>query len=108
MTDIRVESAGTTPVETVHPKARSVATGMGVDIGVDPPRSYGEVRFRPDLVVSVCDLAHEAPMPFDAPRLHWSIPDPVPVGRVEAFRSAFEQIRDKVGRLAETTKGESR
>jgi protein-tyrosine-phosphatase/DNA-binding transcriptional ArsR family regulator len=106
--EMLVESAGTEPARRVHPKARAVAARMGVDIGTARPRSYGDVGFQPDLVVSLCDLAREAPTPFDAPRLHWSIPDPVPVGRVEAFRVAFEQIRDRVGMLAEMTKGGTR
>ena len=108
LSDLHVESAGTRPGDTVHPKARSVAARMGVEIGVDRPRSYAEVQFRPDLVISVCDLAHEAPMPFDSPRLHWSVPDPVPVGRVDAFRSAFEQIQDRVVQLAVMTNGDTK
>jgi ArsR family transcriptional regulator, arsenate/arsenite/antimonite-responsive transcriptional repressor / arsenate reductase (thioredoxin) len=58
------------------------------------------VRSTPDLVVSVCDRAHEQHAdPADVPRLHWSIPDPVGRGD-EAFEAAFGQLSERIDRLA--------
>ena len=53
-----------------------------------------------DLVVAVCDRAHEELGTHAPDRLHWSVPDPVPVGTDEAFEHALELIEDRVGRLA--------
>jgi protein-tyrosine-phosphatase len=42
------------------------------------PRHISDVRHQGDLVVTVCDLAHEELA--EATAVHWSIPDPVPAG----------------------------
>lgn len=94
------ESAGTSPADEVHPKAVSVAAGLGVDLTGAQTRGYGDVATEPDLVVSVCDRAAEEARPWDAPALHWSIPDPVVSGRLDAFRRAFAEISERVGTLA--------
>jgi ArsR family transcriptional regulator, arsenate/arsenite/antimonite-responsive transcriptional repressor / arsenate reductase (thioredoxin) len=46
----------------------------------------------------VCDLAHEELA--EAAAVHWSIPDPVPVGDPGSFDAALAQLADRVGRLA--------
>lgn len=97
--DIEVQSAGPLPADRVHPKAVSAAAEMGIALATGHPKPYDQVRGAPDLVISVCDRAREAPMPFRAARLHWSIPDPVEVDRVEAFRIAFGTISRRVDRL---------
>ena len=53
----------------------------------------------PELLVSVCDLAREADLPDAERHIHWSIPDPVAVGRIGAFRSAFDDIEHRVDSL---------
>lgn len=85
-------SAGLRPSDSVHPRAIEVAREHGLDLSGAVPKSYDSVRVRPDLVVSVCDRACEAPIPIPAERLHWSIPDPVESGRLDAFRSAFQDV----------------
>ena len=55
-----------------------------------------------DLVVSVCDAAHEELVETGREHLHWSVPDPVRVGTDEAFERAYEMVAGRVGRLAET------
>ncbi|MEX1124427.1 MAG: ArsR family transcriptional regulator, partial [Acidimicrobiia bacterium] len=76
-----VQSAGPNPRQAVHPKAIKVGTEMGVDLSTHKPKGFSEVTGSPDLVVSVCDLAVESDIPFEARILHWSIPDPVETGR---------------------------
>lgn len=57
-----------------------------------------------DLVVAVCDNAHEhladhtnAPATVvDGARLHWSVPDPTPVGPGDAFDRAFRDLAERV------------
>jgi protein-tyrosine-phosphatase len=103
--DLDVQSAGTIPADRIHPKAISTAAGMGIELASGRPKPYDEVRGAPDLVISVCDRAREAPMPFMARRLHWSVPDPVEIDRVDAFRTAFGTINDRVDRLVEAMEG---
>ena len=97
------DSAGADPVPRVHPKAARAATAFGVDIAGEIPKGYDAVAVQPDLVVSVCDRARESWLPFSAPRLHWSIPDPVRLGSQDAFRSAFADIAERVDQLAKAS-----
>jgi protein-tyrosine-phosphatase/DNA-binding transcriptional ArsR family regulator len=103
---VRVQSAGPNPRPSVHPKAIQVGAELGADLSGHRPKGYSEVAGSPDLVVSVCDLALEATIPFHVQRLHWSIPDPVETGRVEDFRSAFTEIDRRVGLLADAIDNE--
>lgn len=102
----RVQSAGPNPRQSIHPKAVKVAAEMGVDLSGQAPKGYSEVAGSPDLVVSVCDVAVESLIPFDARRLHWSIPDPVETEHIEDFRSSFTDIDRRVGQLAEAMENE--
>jgi ArsR family transcriptional regulator, arsenate/arsenite/antimonite-responsive transcriptional repressor / arsenate reductase (thioredoxin) len=91
-------SAGHRPADAVHPLAREVAAAHGIDLtGV--PQGYDTIASPPDLVVSVCDRAHEAGVPFDVPTLHWSVPDPSTGDRC-AFEAAFEELADRIDVLA--------
>jgi ArsR family transcriptional regulator, arsenate/arsenite/antimonite-responsive transcriptional repressor / arsenate reductase (thioredoxin) len=62
------------------------------------PRSVGDVRHDGDLVVTVCDLAHEELGGLAA--VHWSVPDPVPVGDQESFDAALGELDRRVALLA--------
>ena len=97
------DSAGTIPAGRVHPTAVRVAGELGLDLASASPKGYDAVIDAPDLVVSVCDRAREADIPFEARSLHWSVPDPVGAGTVEAFRSAFADLCRRVDRLASST-----
>jgi protein-tyrosine-phosphatase len=103
--DLPVQSAGTTPADVIHPMARSAASELGVELTGSVPRAYAEVSGTPDLVVSVCDKAREAPTPFRGRSLHWSIPDPVTIGRPDAFMTAFSAIASRVDRLVDAIEG---
>ncbi len=94
------ESAGTAPADRVHPAAVREASAFEIDLSGARPRGYDAVTATPDLVVSVCDRARESGLPFDAPALHWSIPDPVLAGTAEAFHAAFADLEARVDRLA--------
>ena len=91
-------SAGVSPAAHVHPLAVDVAAARGLDLSRARPRGYDEVQERPEVVVSVCDRAREGGLPWDAPRLHWSVPDPVGHGR-EAFEEAADELERRVARL---------
>jgi protein-tyrosine-phosphatase len=103
-TELPAASAGSEPAPRVHPGAVRAAADFGLDLAGAVPRGYDAVTEAPDLVVSVCDRAREAGVPFDAPALHWSVPDPVRTGTGAAFRAAFADIADRVERLAAATR----
>jgi protein-tyrosine-phosphatase/DNA-binding transcriptional ArsR family regulator len=99
-TGMEASSAGSQPARTVHPRAIRVASEFGVDISSSQPAGYETLPASPDLVVSVCDRAFEAGIPAGRAHVHWSVPDPVPSGTLESFRSAFAEIADRVDHLA--------
>jgi protein-tyrosine-phosphatase len=94
------DSAGAQPADGVHPKAVRAAAEVGIDLTAARPKGYEAVTEAPDLVVSVCDRAWEAGLPYEAPALHWSVPDPVRPGTLDAFRTAFADLGGRVDRLA--------
>ena len=93
-------SAGQDPAEQVHPLAVRVGQTHGLDLTRARPQGYADVEVKPGLVVSVCDRAREAEPPFDAPLLHWSVPDPANRGRRRDFEDAYAVIERRVARLA--------
>ncbi|MFZ0012579.1 MAG: ArsR family transcriptional regulator, partial [Acidimicrobiia bacterium] len=93
-------SAGSDPAPAVHPHAVKVAAEFGVDISTSSPGGYERITAPPDLLIGVCDRAWEAGVPVAKRRLHWSVPDPVESGRVDAFRSAFSDLARRIDHLA--------
>jgi len=99
-TSLAADSAGTKPAHVVNPMAVAAADEFGLDLRAAVPKGYGDVRLAPELIISVCDRAHEADLPGTAPNVHWSIPDPVLAGDLSAFRSAFASIAERIDALA--------
>lgn len=99
MSEFEAWSAGTQPADRVHPKAIRVATEFGLDLSNQVPAGYESLPGHPDLVISVCDRARESGIPKADRQHHWSVADPVPVGTLAAFRSAFDQIASRMERL---------
>lgn len=88
-------SAGTHPADRVHPAALAAARRAGLDLEGAIPHDLADVEVLPPLVITVCDRAHEELDPDDT-WLHWSIPDPVPVGTKAAFDAALSDLRDRI------------
>lgn len=95
---VPVASAGTRPAARVHPRAVAVARSHGLSLRRARTSSVGEVLHDGDLVVAVCDNAHEELGALD--RLHWSVPDPARFDTDEAFERAFSEIAGRISRLA--------
>ncbi|MFD0206137.1 MULTISPECIES: arsenate reductase/protein-tyrosine-phosphatase family protein [Saccharothrix] len=91
-------SAGTRPAQRVHPLAVATARTHGLSLTRARPQRLDDVLRPDDLVVAVCDNAHEE-LTDDADRLHWSVPDPAAVGTPDAFDAAFHDLSDRVERL---------
>jgi hypothetical protein len=73
----------------------AAAERAGLDLRGARPRHLDEIEDRPALMVTVCDRAHEE---LDASPgwLHWSIPDPVPIGTPAAVDAAIGQLRQRI------------
>ncbi|MDG4795542.1 helix-turn-helix domain-containing protein [Micromonospora sp. WMMD1082] len=95
-----VASAGMKPAARVHPRAVSVAHRHDLDLGPAKTAHVRDVVRDDDLVIAVCDNAHEDLTGPVRPRLHWSVPDPVRVDTDGAFEAAFADLADRVDRLA--------
>lgn len=113
--DIPATSAGTHPAETIAPGALRAAARHGLDLPEIRPRHLADVVTAQDLVVTVCDNAHEELAtrsdPTSGPggggadgarvrRLHWSVADPVPAGDPAAFDTAYDDLARRVTQLA--------
>ncbi|GIH25326.1 putative regulatory protein, ArsR family [Acrocarpospora phusangensis] len=91
-------SAGTVPAQRVNPGAQAVARRHGLDLDQARTAHLDQVAQPEDLIVAVCDSAHERLGGRE--RLHWSIPDPVRLGTDAAFEHAFTDIAGRIDRLA--------
>ncbi|HEY0535450.1 MAG TPA: helix-turn-helix domain-containing protein [Actinoplanes sp.] len=103
-----VASAGTKPAARVHPRAVKVAHRHGLALDPAGTAYVGDVVHDGDLVIAVCDNAHEDLTGPARPRLHWSVPDPVRVGTDEAFEAAYTDLEDRITRIAPTVTGPAR
>ena len=92
-------SAGTHPADEIHPGAIAAAGRVGLDLGDARPRGLDDTDLRADVIVTVCDRAHEE---LDAPTswLHWSILDPVPTGTRRAFDAALVELDQRITSIA--------
>jgi protein-tyrosine-phosphatase len=93
-------SAGTHPADAVHPRAVQAAAAAGLDLNGAVPSSLDDLDERPDLVVTVCDLAHEELEQAGLRELHWSTSDPAASGRLPAFHRALRSLETRIDRVA--------
>jgi ArsR family transcriptional regulator, arsenate/arsenite/antimonite-responsive transcriptional repressor / arsenate reductase (thioredoxin) len=91
-------SAGTRPASVIHPGAIAAAGRRQLPLPRLRPRHISDVRHDGDLVVTVCDLAHEELGPLTA--VHWSVPDPVAAGDEGSFDAALDELDRRVRVLA--------
>ncbi len=99
LSTVPVASAGTHPAPRVHPKAVAAGRRHGLHLSKARTAHVADTVRDGDLVVAVCDQAHEE-LPPGLPRLHWSIPDPVRLGTDAAFDAAFNEINSRIAVLA--------
>jgi len=95
-----VTSAGTHPASRVHPRAVRVAHDHGLALDSTGTHHVNDVVHAGDLVIAVCDNAHEEMTGPTRPRLHWSVPDPSRVDTDDAFETAYTDLADRIDRLA--------
>ncbi len=95
-----VASAGTQPAARVHPRAVKLAHRHGLALDATKTAHVSDVLHDGDLVIAVCDNAHEDLTTPPVPRLHWSVPDPVRVDTDEAFEATYADLAGRIDRLA--------
>ena len=93
-----VASAGTHPAPKIAPGARQAARRHHLQLEPVSPVELTAVLRSGDLVVTVCDNAHEELRGLD--RVHWSIPDPVAEGTIAAYDAVIHDIGSRVHSLA--------
>jgi protein-tyrosine-phosphatase len=96
----QVASAGTMPAQRVHPRAVRVAHSHGLALDPTGTNHVNDVVHDDDLIIAVCDNAHEDLTGPVRPRLHWSVPDPVRADTDEAFEAAYTDLADRIDRIA--------
>jgi ArsR family transcriptional regulator, arsenate/arsenite/antimonite-responsive transcriptional repressor / arsenate reductase (thioredoxin) len=96
--NVPAASAGTHPAAHIAPGAIAAAERHHLPLPRVRPRQVADVRGDNDLVVTVCDRAHEEPgLKTD---VHWSVPDPLRAGTPEAFDQVLEELGRRVENLA--------
>jgi len=98
VTSAEASSAGTHPAPHVNQGAVVAGRRAGLDIGDAHPRQLTDAPVLPELVVTVCDRAHEE-LDVEPAWLHWSVPDPVPLGTSTAFDATVAELRERIGAL---------
>jgi protein-tyrosine-phosphatase/DNA-binding HxlR family transcriptional regulator len=90
--ELPAASAGIHPAPRVHPRTVAAARRHRLTLAGTTPRRLDDVIGIDDLIVTVCDLAHEE---MRAPQdwLHWSIPDPIS----DLDNAVFDQVISELG-----------
>jgi protein-tyrosine-phosphatase len=91
-------SAGTHPDNAIHPGAVDAARRHQLPLPRRRPRHLNGTLEDGDLIITVCDRAHEELGQLAA--LHWSVPDPGPAGDPGSFDAALDDLGRRVGHLA--------
>lgn len=94
-------SAGIEPARRVHPRTLAAARRHHLPLKPTPPRRLDDVLDHDDLVITVCDRAHEH---MRAPHewLHWSVPDPVRDLDNAAFDHVITELDRRLAQLGPT------
>ena len=92
-------SAGTHPAPVIHPGALAAAHRRSLALAPSTPRHVGEVVRPGDMIITVCDSAHEE-LGAAPGRLHWSVADPAKSGEDSAFDRAVDDLADRIARIA--------
>ncbi|GLW29273.1 putative regulatory protein, ArsR family [Actinoplanes regularis] len=100
-----VTSAGTHPAPCVHPRAIRIAREHGLTLDPAGTHHVDDVLHDGDLVIAVCDNAHEDLTSAARPRLHWSIPDPSRIDTDAAFEATYTDLAGRIDRITPARPG---
>lgn len=96
----RAVSAGTSPVDRVHPEVVSTMGEMGIDLSAARPQKLTESLARTAGVLVTMGCGDECPYVPGIRVEDWPLPDPIGAD-VETVRRIRDEIRDRVTRLIE-------
>lgn len=94
-------SAGAKPAAAPDPKAVAVADTFGLDPTGWHTSGYADIPIPPAVVISVCDRAYEAGVPFPAAVHHWSVADPAGQPRAQ-YENTLRQLDQRITRMLAT------
>lgn len=104
MSQVPCASAGTHPASRVHPRAVATGRRHGLPLKDAKTADFKDFARQGDLIVAVCDRAHEELPVVSRGRgtgtMHWSVPDPVRSDTDAAFEQAYRDISMRVERLS--------
>ena len=98
---LQAASAGSAPVDAVHPLTLRYLEERGYQTSGLQSQSWEDLAaFNPDRVVTVCDSAAGETCPLwmgEVEKHHWRLPDPSRAeGSAAAIRSAFMAVIDRI------------
>ncbi len=98
---LEAASAGSAPVDAVHPLTMRYLEERGYQTAGLQSQSWNDLAgFNPDRVVTVCDSAAGEVCPIwmgEVDKRHWGLPDPSRAeGDEAAIRSAFMAVIDRI------------
>ena len=98
---LQAASAGSAPVDAVHPLTLRYLEERGYQTSGLQSQSWEDLAaFNPDRVVTVCDSAAGETCPLwmgEVEKHHWGLPDPSRTeGSAAAIRSAFMAVIDRI------------
>ena len=98
---LQAASAGSAPVDAVHPLTLRYLEERGYQTNELQSQSWEDLAaFNPDRVVTVCDIAAGETCPLwmgEVEKHHWGLPDPSRAeGDAAAIRSAFMAVIDRI------------
>ncbi len=100
---LEVESAGSSPAHEVNPLMKEVMAEEGIDMKYLSPRSFQEVKTKPDLIISMgCEAA--CPVFPGVRFIEWDIPDPAG-NEIGFMRRVRDQIKERVVKLHQEIQG---
>jgi arsenate reductase len=101
---VRVRSAGTQPIEEIHPAVIAVMRERGIDLAGRRPARLEDGAVRDADVVVTMGCGDECPFYPGKRYEDWDLPDPA--GRpLEEVRGIRDEIERRVQRLLETLDG---
>lgn len=102
---LKASSAGTHPAPAPSERAVRTAESHGVDLSSHVPRQVEDLSAG-DLVIAVCDRAHEELTDSSRQRgrgtwaqHHWSVPNPGSVDTEAAYDSSFAELAHRLSNL---------
>lgn len=91
-------SGGTKPATALHPGTIRAAHRLGIDLTGAEPKPIPELGPY-DLIVTVCDRAHEDLPSGGCRLLHWSLPDPAASSEPDACDTAAKDLAARINAL---------